>query len=518
MSGHNTNVILSYLDESDEEDNLSSEPGAVRVNVSDSDGPTEDGDHDSDTEQSEYEEERNNQATPLHEERNNIKTVAAKCCVSRGLLKQYIAAVAACFSVVNSSTCYGWTTPILNHLLGSDSEIPMTRDQASWVISSIELGNLISPLPAGILSKYIGRKPVILATGPLYIISWLMVIFYPSVIMLGAARVLQGFSMGLTYTAAPVYLGEIAGKSTRGAVTSIFFNSWWLGFVIQYSVGPFLSFYNCIYFTLALNIPFILLFFWQPESPYYYVMSGNIEKARKSLAWFRDTSTDELKEELEEIKWSVEANQRSAGLRDIIGIPEERKALTILMLMTGGRVLCGTGVINVYATDIFDMTPNLAISSDVVTIAVGVVMLAGGIFSAFTSDSLGRRPLLMLSCIGIFMCQFTNGTYYLLLFKTSLAVSTFSWISPVLILINSGLCTAGFEIPIKKEQSSWVIPIIGLCLPITPLPAGILSDYIGRKPLILATGPLYIVSWLLIVFYPSVTMLGAAWLLQGLTM
>ncbi|XP_046669404.1 facilitated trehalose transporter Tret1-like [Homalodisca vitripennis] len=369
--------------------------------------------------------------------------MAVKCGQSRGLLNQYIAAVAACFSVVNSSTCYGWTTPILNHLLGSDSEIPMTRDQASWVISIIELGNLISPLPAGILSDYIGRKPVILATGPLYIISWLMVIFYPSVTMLGAARVLQGFSMGLTFTAAPVYLGEIAGKSTRGAVTSIFFNSWWLGFVIQYSVGPFLSFYNFTYFTLVLNIPFMLLFFWQPESPYYYVMSGNIEKARKSLAWFRDTSTDELKEELEEIKWSVEANQRSAGLRDIIGNPEERKALTILMMLTGARLLSGTGAITVYATDIFDMTPNLSISSDVVTMAVGVVMLAGGVISSFTSDSLGRRPLLMLSCIGTFICQFTTGTYYLLLFNTSLVVSTFSWISPVLILIYSGLCTTG---------------------------------------------------------------------------
>ncbi|KAG8298510.1 hypothetical protein J6590_013687 [Homalodisca vitripennis] len=369
--------------------------------------------------------------------------MAVKCGKSRGLLNQYIAAVAACLSAVNSSACFGWITPILDHLLGPDSEIPMTSAQTSWVIPIIELGNFITPLPAGILSNYIGRKPLILATGPLYIVSWLLIIFHPSVTMLGAARLLQGLTMGLTYTAAPVYLGEIASKENRGAITSIFLNSWWVGYLIQYAVGPFLSFYNFTYFTLSLNIPFIILFLWQPESPYYHVMCGDIEKARTSLTWFRDATFDELQEELEEIKKNVEANQRSAGFRDLITSSEGRKGLTILLMLAGANILSGTGAITVYATQIFDKTPNLSIPPDVVTIVLGIVMLVGGVVSSFTSDSLGRRPLLITSCIGTFISQLFTGTYYYLLFNTSVEVSSFSWIAPVLILIYSGLCTSG---------------------------------------------------------------------------
>ncbi|KAG8298507.1 hypothetical protein J6590_013684 [Homalodisca vitripennis] len=319
----------------------------------------------------------------------------------------------------------------------------MTREQLSWVIPTIDLGLLITPLPAGILSDYIGRKPVTFATGPLYIISWLLVVFYPSVTMLGAARLLQGLTMGLTYTAAPVYLGEIACKANRGAITSIFFNLWWLGYLIQYAVGPFLSFYNFTYFTLSLNIPFMILFIWQPESPYYHVMCGDMEKARTSLTWFRDSTVDELQEELEEIKLSVEANQRSAGFRDLVTNSEGRKSLAILMMLSGATMLSGTGAITVYATEIFDKTPNLSIPPDAVTIALGVIMLIGGVISSFTSDSLGRRPLLMISCIGSFITQFITGTYYFLLFNTSLDISSFNWVAPILILIYCGLCTAG---------------------------------------------------------------------------
>uniref|UniRef100_A0A1B6FT38 Major facilitator superfamily (MFS) profile domain-containing protein n=1 Tax=Cuerna arida TaxID=1464854 RepID=A0A1B6FT38_9HEMI len=364
-------------------------------------------------------------------------------CVSRGLLNQYIAGLAACLSVVNSATCFGWVTPIFSHLLGPDSEIPMNSVEAAWAVSIIELGNLVSPLPAGILTNYVGRKPVLLAAGPMYIISWLMIIYYPTVLMLVAARIVQGIAMGLVYTAGPIYLGEIASKTTRGTISSIFFNSWWLGFLIEYAVGPYLTFYPFTYFTLLLNIPFLLLFCWQPDSPYFYLMNGEEEKARKSLKWFRDATPEELQEEMEEIKMSVLDLKKSSSVSDIVATPEERKALTILMVLSAVRLLSGTGAITVYATDIFNLTPKLVFPSDKVTIVLGIVLFVGGCISSLTSDSIGRRPLLMVSCVGTLLCQVCTGTYYYVLTNTSLDVAEYSWIAAVLIIVYCGLCTSG---------------------------------------------------------------------------
>ncbi|XP_046669412.1 facilitated trehalose transporter Tret1-like [Homalodisca vitripennis] len=364
-------------------------------------------------------------------------------CLSRGLVNQYIAGASACLSVVNSAACYGWVTPILDNILGPDSVIPMTEEEASLAISISELPGLIVPLPIGFLSNYIGRKPVLLASGPLFIISWLMIVLWPSMAMLMVARIIQGIAVSLAFTAAPVYLGEIASDSFRGNITSIFFNCWWLGYLVEYAVGPYLSFIPFTYFTLALNVPFLVLFFWQLDSPYYYMMKGNEEKALESLQWFRDSTPEGLKEELEKIKLSSEDLKKSLSMWDIVATPEDRKALMLLMSLTAVRLLSGAGSLLVYATNIFDHTPNCLISSDNATIMFGTVMLIGGCISSFTSDSLGRRPLLMISCIGSFICQLFTGIYYYLLFNTSWDVSGYSWIAVALIILYSGLCSFG---------------------------------------------------------------------------
>uniref|UniRef100_A0A1B6FYZ7 Major facilitator superfamily (MFS) profile domain-containing protein n=1 Tax=Cuerna arida TaxID=1464854 RepID=A0A1B6FYZ7_9HEMI len=364
-------------------------------------------------------------------------------CQSRGLVNQYIAGASACLSVVNSAACYGWVTPILDNIVGPDSVIPMTPEESSLAISISELPGLIVPIPIGIISNYVGRKPVLLASGPLFIISWLMIILYPTMAVLMVARIIQGIAVSLAFTAAPVYLGEIASDSFRGNITSIFFNCWWLGYLVEYAVGPYLSFFNFTYFTLALNVPFLILFFWQPDSPYYYMMKGNEKKAMESLQWFRDSTPEKLKEELERIKLSVEDLKKTPSMWDIVATPEDRKALLLLMMMTAVRLLSGVGSLLVYATDIFDRTPNFFISPDNATIVLGAVMLIGGCLSSFTSDSLGRRPLLMISCVGAFFCQLFTGIYYYVLFNTSWDVADYSWIAVVLIILYSGLCSFG---------------------------------------------------------------------------
>lgn len=333
----------------------------------------------------------------------------------------------------------------MDDLLSPGSKIPLTSDQLPWITSVLEVGTLVSTLPAGKLVNYVGRKPVILATAPLFIVSWLVIIYFPSPLVLGAMRVLQGFALGFTYTATPVYLGEIASKSTRGAITSIFFNSWWLGYIVEFAVGPYLSFYNFTYFTLALNIPFLLLFVWQPESPYYFMMTGREDKARETLHFFRDTSPQQIEEELLEIKQSVvESSLQATRMRDMLDSYEDRRALALLLILSAVRIMSGTGWIFIYATQLFQQTPNLPISADSVTLTLGLVIFAAGCVGTCIADSLGRRPLLLFSCAGSLICQCCTGIYYFLLLNTSIKVSKFSWIPAALILVYSAFCCAGF--------------------------------------------------------------------------
>lgn len=346
--------------------------------------------------------------------------------------------------MVTSGSLNGWITPLLSRLLGPDSEIPMTAVESSWVASFVELGSLFSPVPVGLLINHVGRKPMLMATGPLYIITWLIIVLWPSVEVLATMRIAQGLIMGLSATATPIYLGEISSSKNRGAITSLFYNTYAVGYIISYTLGSFMNFYSFTYFTLALNVPFILMFFWQPETPYYYLIKGDLQKAYESLKWLRDGSEEELREELEEMQASLEVDvDKSARFKDLLATSGDRRATFLIIVLSAVRMSSGSGALVVYVTDVFNQTPNLSVPADYVTIAFGIVMLLGGIFSSFTSDIVGRRTLLLGSSFGCLVCTLFTGTYYFLLTNTTADVSQSSWISPVLILLYCFLCNAG---------------------------------------------------------------------------
>lgn len=49
----------------------------------------------------------------------------------------------------------GWPAPSLPKLLADDSPIPITRDEASWLVAFLLIGFVVAPLPAAyFMDKY----------------------------------------------------------------------------------------------------------------------------------------------------------------------------------------------------------------------------------------------------------------------------------------------------------------------------------------------------------------------------
>lgn len=100
----------------------------------------------------------------------------------------YHCTFAASLSVLMAGTSYGWINPLLPRLLKVNSELPLSPGQGSWVVALIELGDLFSPLPAAKLVDTLGRKPLLLFTAPLYLISWILVLYTRSIPVLYFVR------------------------------------------------------------------------------------------------------------------------------------------------------------------------------------------------------------------------------------------------------------------------------------------------------------------------------------------
>ncbi|KAG8288197.1 hypothetical protein J6590_020961 [Homalodisca vitripennis] len=361
--------------------------------------------------------------------------------------QQYITGVAACLSLVASGAWFSWPAPLLPRLVGPDSPVPMTPEEVSWVVSSVEVGCLFSPFPSTFLADHYGRKLSMLFATPLFFIGLCLTIYIKTFWSLCLARFVAGFSMGIPWTILPLYLGEIATPKSRGAITSFFHVAWGLGCLFPYCVGPFLPFDMFTYVTFSLSVIFLICFAWQPESPYYYVMRGKPKEASKMLKILRGShAPDLLQKELEEIQLEVKKSlEEKASWIDIFTNPADRKALLLIIIVGMVSFLSGQNAILTYATDTFSKFSNNFIAPDFITIAVGVVALLGSVFSVFTSDRFGRRFLLLISSIGCMISLVIASAYFYLDSNTSVDVSSYSWVAPVAIMSYNLFVTAGMH-------------------------------------------------------------------------
>jgi MFS family permease len=118
----------------------------------------------------------------------------------------------------------------------------LNAGQLSIVVAAVLLGSVISTLFAGALADWIGRKPLMMISGVLFVCSIPMIALSRGYESLVLGRLLQGISAGLIGVVVPLYLAECLSASSRGKGTGIFQWLLTLGIVTAAIVGMFFSF------------------------------------------------------------------------------------------------------------------------------------------------------------------------------------------------------------------------------------------------------------------------------------
>ena len=125
--------------------------------------------------------------------------------------------------------------PYLNATSGFNS------NQISNVVAAVLLGSVISTLFAGSLADWIGRKPLMMLSGLLFVCSIPIIALSHGYQSLMIGRLSQGISAGLIGVVVPLYLAECLDASARGKGTGIFQWLLTLGIVIAAIVGFYFS-------------------------------------------------------------------------------------------------------------------------------------------------------------------------------------------------------------------------------------------------------------------------------------
>ncbi|XP_059218707.1 facilitated trehalose transporter Tret1 [Stomoxys calcitrans] len=364
----------------------------------------------------------------------------------------FLAAVAANLSAFAVGTCLGWTSPVTPKLKSSDTsdsplDHPIDSTDEAWISSIVALGALVAPFVAGPLADKIGRKWVLLSSSLFFVIAYALMMVGGSVAVLLVARLVQGFGVGFVMTVQPMYVGEIATDSVRGATGSLMQLFIVSGILYVYCIGPFVSYQALQWCCIVVPIVFDACFFFMPESPYYLAGKGRKMEALKSLQFLRGQSASGAQDEMAGIQASVEESMANKGsVTDIIKNPGNRKALFISAGLLVFQQFSGINVVLFNSQSIFQ-SAGTDLDPAVATIIIGVVQVASSGLTPIIADRMGRKIILLISSSVMTVGLAALGTFFYMKLKVG-DVSSVLWLPvPALVVYNIVYCVGFGPLP-----------------------------------------------------------------------
>lgn len=221
-------------------------------------------------------------------------------------------------------------------------------------------------------------------------------------------------------------------------------------------------------FNIALPILFVVTFSAMPESPYFYLKTGQTDLAEKSLKKLR--GRDYMLEELDSMTHLVNENMKEKSRwKDLVIVGGNKRGLIILLGIYFTQQFCGSTAIISYAEEIFGAADG-GLGARESCIVFGSVQLLTSAISSQLVDRLGRKPLLLVSSCGVGLANVIIGAYFFMKHTNSEYVVNLKFIPIVVIPIfifsyTIGLATVPFAITSEifpthiKSKATCVIQI-----------------------------------------------------------
>ncbi|KAL1458380.1 hypothetical protein WDU94_008537 [Cyamophila willieti] len=306
--------------------------------------------------------------------------------------RQVLAAFSAGLSILTVGCFIGWTSPTLEKL-------DLTKEQKSLLASIHEVGHLISPIPAGLSIDRHGRLPCLILSGVLTVIGWVIIILTRNLYHLYFSRFLFGITMGITFTVVPTYVGEILDTNIRGVcftLLPLFLNS---GHLVEFVLGPLVSYDTFAYFNLTVPIVFLISCVFLFESPYYYMYVNNDRKANNIFKRIKPSyNYDEIKQSIKIVKYNNFEN-----VKILVSKCMNRNFLCVVLLNVVQR-FSGMSAMVAFSHHI--------LQNNMYSVVFSVIVLLFSLVSTIVVSRISRRKLLLLSCLGcclshLFSCIIT---------------------------------------------------------------------------------------------------------------
>ncbi|HUX86045.1 MAG TPA: sugar porter family MFS transporter [Chloroflexota bacterium] len=311
--------------------------------------------------------------------------------------------VAAIFAALGG-LLFGYDTGVISGaILFVKDQFSLSSGTESEVVSSVLWGAVVGALFGGWLADRFGRRPVILGAAVTFVIGAIGTALTPTVSWLIGGRVVVGIAIGVASLIAPMYIAEIAPPAIRGTLVSINQLALVSGILVAYLIDYALAGAEAWRWMFALAaFPAAVLaigMLFLPESPRWLIAHDHLAQGRQVLTRIRAGKTAETEREIADIRSGLALQGRGW---DELRHPGVRPALLVGVLLALFQQLTGINTVIYYAPTIFQYAGITSSSAAILaTVGVGVINVLTTIVAVRLIDRTGRRPLLLVSLVGM---------------------------------------------------------------------------------------------------------------------
>lgn len=320
------------------------------------------------------------------------------------VFRQYLAASGPVIAALSSGMSAGFSAVLLPQLMSEDTEIPITKEEGSWIASMLALPLAIGCIVSGYIMDKLGRKIGQLVSCVPFTVGWIVLAVAPNVPALYIGRFLSGFAVGLMTPMCQVYVAETSEPKHRGILLSGAPLAVAIGILLSHVLGTFLHWRTTAGICGIPPIVCILILIFVFESPIWILGKGNAQGAENAFRWFRGYS-EEATNELNSIMNKV-TNSNGHAIEEpkitklqMLCQASFLKPFLVLNFFFFVQQFSGVNAIAFYSVAILkDSVPT--VNEYVATIIIDVVRFVVSVIAIILLKKYGRKYLSVVSAIG----------------------------------------------------------------------------------------------------------------------